>query len=136
MVHVPLMFISERHEFPSAPCLAEKKNLMIARVSMLFISRARHLTRFLSTSVRFKNKKLKKKRFAIRHMNTPLFPMTLSIPSYDIGKDVGLRTYQHPYVKQSKNCIITIIACALSSPSCSAHIRIYKRNFIRISVAL
>jgi len=27
-----------------------------------------------------------KKRLAIRHMNRPLFPMTLSIPSYDIGK--------------------------------------------------
>jgi len=29
-------------------------------------------------------------------MNRPLFPTTLSIPSYDIGKWVGLRTYQHP----------------------------------------
>jgi hypothetical protein len=27
-----------------------------------------------------------------------LFPTTLSIPSYDIGKYVGLRTYQHPLV--------------------------------------
>jgi len=27
MVHVPLMFISEWREFPSAPCLAEKKKL-------------------------------------------------------------------------------------------------------------
>jgi len=27
MVHVPLMFLSERLEFPSAPCLAEKKKL-------------------------------------------------------------------------------------------------------------
>jgi len=26
-----------------------------------------------------------KKRFATRHMNRPLFPTTLSIPSYDIG---------------------------------------------------
>ena len=25
MVHVPLMFLSEWHEFPSAPCLAGKK---------------------------------------------------------------------------------------------------------------
>ena len=32
-----------------------------------------------------------KKRLAIRHMNRPLFPTTLSIPSYDIG----LSTYQH-----------------------------------------
>jgi hypothetical protein len=27
-----------------------------------------------------------KKRLAIRHMSRPLFPTTLSIPSYDIGK--------------------------------------------------
>jgi len=30
-----LMFLSEWREFPSAPCLAGKKNLMTARVSML-----------------------------------------------------------------------------------------------------
>ena len=40
----------------------------------------------------------KKKRLAIRHMSRPLFPTTLSVPSYDIGKYVGLRTYQHPLV--------------------------------------
>jgi len=39
-----------------------------------------------------------KKRLAIWHMNRPLFPTTLSIPSYNIGKYVGLRTYQHPLV--------------------------------------
>jgi len=27
-----------------------------------------------------------KKRLAIQHMNRPLFPMTLSIPSYNITK--------------------------------------------------
>jgi len=37
-----------------------------------------------------------KKRLAIRHMNRPLFPTTLSIPSNDIGKYVGLRTYHYP----------------------------------------
>ena len=35
-----LMFISEWREFPSALCLAGKKNLMTARVSMLLKSRA------------------------------------------------------------------------------------------------
>jgi hypothetical protein len=40
-----------------------------------------------------------KKRLAIRHMNRLLFPTILSIPSYDIGKLVGLRTYQHLLVK-------------------------------------
>ena len=39
-----------------------------------------------------------KKILAIRHMNRPLFPTTLSIPSYDIGKYVGQRTYQHPLI--------------------------------------
>jgi len=29
-------------------------------------------------------------------MNRPLFPMSLSIPSYNIRKYVGLRTYQYP----------------------------------------
>jgi len=31
-----------------------------------------------------------KKRLAIRQMNRPLFPTTLSIPSYDIRKFIGL----------------------------------------------
>ena len=39
-VHVPLMFLSEWCEFPSAPCLARKKNLMASRVSMLLKSLA------------------------------------------------------------------------------------------------
>jgi len=34
------MFLSEWREFPSAPCLAGKKSLMTARVSMLLKSRA------------------------------------------------------------------------------------------------
>ena len=34
------MFLSEWREFPSAHCLAEKKNLMTAPVSMLLKSRA------------------------------------------------------------------------------------------------
>jgi len=34
------MFLSEWREFPSAPCLAEKKNFMTASVSMLLKSRA------------------------------------------------------------------------------------------------
>jgi len=31
-------------------------------------------------------------------MNRPLFPKTLLISSYDMGKYVGLRTYKHPLV--------------------------------------
>ena len=54
MLRLPLMFLSEWHEFPSAPSLAgkkkKKKNLMTTRISML-CNRARHLTWFLSASV-------------------------------------------------------------------------------------
>ena len=39
-----------------------------------------------------------KKRLAIPQANRPPFPTTLSIPTYDIGKLVGLRTEQHPLV--------------------------------------
>ena len=40
MVRVPLTFLSEWREFPSAPCLVRKRILMTARVSMLLKSRA------------------------------------------------------------------------------------------------
>jgi hypothetical protein len=39
-----------------------------------------------------------KKRHAIRQMNRTAFPMTLSILSYDIGKYVWQRTYQHTVI--------------------------------------
>jgi len=51
---------------------------MIARVSMLLKLRA--LPDMLPFSLCIK------KILAIRHMNRPLFPTTLSIPSYDVGK--------------------------------------------------
>jgi len=78
MVHVSLMFLAEWREFTSTPFLAGKKNLMTARVSMLLKSRA--LPEMLPFSL------CNKKRLAIRHMNRPLFPKTLSIPPYDIAK--------------------------------------------------
>jgi len=86
MVRVPLMFLSEWREFPSTPCLAGK-NLITARISMLLKSCVS--PDMLPFSL------LNKKRLAIRHMNRPLLPTTLSILSYDIGKYVGLRTYEH-----------------------------------------
>jgi len=55
-----------------------KKNSMTARLSMLLKSRAS--PDMLPFSL------CNKKRLAIRHMNRLLFPKTLSIPSYDIGK--------------------------------------------------
>ena len=75
--------------FGALPC--REKKLMTVRVSMLLNSRA--WPDMLPFSL------CNKKRLAIRHMNRPFFPMTLSIPSYDIGKYVGLRPYQHPLVK-------------------------------------
>jgi len=62
--------------FGVLPC--RKKKLMTARVSMLFKSRAS--LDMLPFSL------CNKKRLAIRHINRPLFPTTLSIPSYDTGK--------------------------------------------------
>ena len=64
MVHVPLLFLSEWREFSSASCLAGKKNLMTARVSMLLKSRAS--PDMLPFSL------CNKKRLAIRHINDPL----------------------------------------------------------------
>jgi len=64
---------------------------MTTRVSMLLKSRSS--PNMLPFSL------CNKKRLAIRHVNGPLFPTSLSIPSYDIGKYVGLRTYQHPLVE-------------------------------------
>ena len=99
------MFLSERRKFPQAPCLPEKKNLMTACVSMLLKWRAS--PDMLPFSL------CNKKRLAIRHMNRPLFPTTLSIPSYDIGKYVGLRTYQHSHVIPTVLEIPRLILCSL-----------------------
>ena len=65
-----------RISFGASPCREGKTWWQLA--SPCCWNRARHLTCFLSTS--------NKKRLSIRHMNRPLFPTTLSIPSYDIGK--------------------------------------------------
>jgi len=50
MMHVPLMFLSELREFPSAPYLAEKKNWWQLTAACLW-NRARRLTCFLSACV-------------------------------------------------------------------------------------
>jgi len=39
MVHVPLMFLAEWCEFPSAPCLAEKKLDNTSRLDVVEIAR-------------------------------------------------------------------------------------------------
>ena len=56
----------------------KKENMMAARVSMLLKSRAS--PDMLPFSL------WNKKRLVIRHINRTLFPTTLSIPSYEIGK--------------------------------------------------
>ena len=70
--------------FGALPC--RNKDLMIACVSMLLKSRAS--PNILPFSI------CNKERLAIQHMNRPLFATTLSFPSFDIGKYVGLSTYQ------------------------------------------
>jgi len=77
MVHVPIMFLSEWCEFPSVPCLAGKKNLTACDLMLL---KSRASPDMLSFSL------CNKKRLAIQQMNRLLFPTTLSILSYDIGK--------------------------------------------------
>ena len=134
MVHVPLMFLSEWREFPSAPCLAEKKNLMTARDSMLLKSR--------SSPDMLPFSFCNKKRLAIRHMNRPPFPRTLSIPSYDIGKYVGLRTYQHRLLLQyagsssrssSCCCRTRVSSSSNSSSSCTFGISCSSSSIISTS---
>jgi len=95
-VYVRMAWIS----FGALPCRG-KKNLMTTRVSMLLKSRA--LPDMLPFSL------CNKKRLAIRHMNRSLFPKTLSILSYDIGKKVELRAYLHPLVVDSCSlCVLSI----------------------------
>ena len=62
-VHLHIMFLSEWHEFPSAPCPAVLKKMMTARVSMLLKSRAS--PDILPFSL------CNKKGLAIRYMNRP-----------------------------------------------------------------
>jgi len=71
----------------SAPCLTGgKKILRAVRVSKLLKSRAS--PDMLPFSL------CNKKRLAIRHMNRPLFPTTLSIPSCHRAKDLSA----HPQI--------------------------------------
>jgi len=87
MVHVLVMFLSEWREFPPAPCLALKKLDDSQRLDVLKSRASPDIFLFSLCN---------KKILAIRHMKMPLFPTILSIPSYDMEKYVGLRTYQHP----------------------------------------
>ena len=87
---------------------------MTARVSMLLKQRA-------SADV-IPFSLCNKKRLAIRHTNRLLFLTTLSIPSCDIGKEVRLRTYQHPpvYVVHLLVWIISRICACCQQDSTTA----------------
>ena len=86
MVHVPLMFLSEWREFPSASCLAGNKKLDSSRLDVVEIARVSMLLKLRASPGMLPFSLCNEKTLAIRHMNKHLFPTTLSIPSYDIGK--------------------------------------------------
>ena len=71
-------FFQNGVNFLRHPALQGKKNFMSTRISMLLKSRAS--PDMLPFSL------CNKKRLEIRYMNRPLFPTTLSIPSYDMAK--------------------------------------------------
>jgi len=67
-----------KREFSSAPCLAGKKKLDDSlRLDVVEIAASPDMLPFSLCN---------KKILAIRHMNRPLFPTTLPIPSYNIEK--------------------------------------------------
>ena len=70
-----------------------------------------------------------KKMLAVWHTNGLLFPATLSILSYEMGKWAGLRTNQHPHVVAVVFCVHSLWElrsyfeclmrhCSLSSKLC------------------
>ena len=67
------MFLSEWREFPSAPCLAGKRNLMAARVSMLLKSRA-SLTCFRACFLPGRAKDLSAPRYVHKYAACALRP--------------------------------------------------------------
>jgi hypothetical protein len=77
MVHIPLMFLSELCEFPSASCFAQKEKFVAASASMMLKSSAS--PDMLPFSLCNKN------RLAIRHINRTLFTNTISTRFFDIG---------------------------------------------------
>jgi hypothetical protein len=71
-------FHSHTPRIKTKPKTLSRQNLKTDRVSMLLKSRA--------SPDMLPFSRCNKKRLAIRQMNRPLFPTTLSIPSYDIRK--------------------------------------------------
>jgi hypothetical protein len=71
------MFLSGWREFPFATCLAGKKLDGSSGLDVVEIARVADMHPFSLCN---------KKTLANRLTNRPLFPTTLSIPFYDIGK--------------------------------------------------
>jgi len=74
------MFHSEWREFSSASCLAGGEVWKLHdswRLDVVEIARVADMLLFSFCN---------KKRLAVQHMNRPLFPTTISILSYDMGK--------------------------------------------------
>ena len=82
-----LMFLSEWREFPSAPCLARKKNLMTARVSMLLKSRA-SLTCFRACFFPGRTKDLSAPRYCYHVIVTIVLFVLLSSRSCQQHKNI------------------------------------------------
>jgi hypothetical protein len=79
MVHVPLMFLSKWRKFPSVPCLVRGEGVELDDSSGLDVVEIAHASPDMLPFSLCNKKRL-------RHINRPLFPMTLSILSYDIKK--------------------------------------------------
>jgi len=110
MVHVPLMFLSEWHEFLSMPSLGIKKPPYDSpSLDVAEIPRVAQLPFSLCND----------NGLAVRHMNKPLFPTTMSIASFNIGKLIRLRTYQHPLIMLHKSLTLAyyLPSFTLFSPS-------------------
>ena len=88
------MFLSEGREFPSAPCLARKKKILnkSSRLNVAEIARVAWHASFQPLE--------QEETCNSAHEQTPL--------SNDIGKYVGLRTYQHPHLEHELQTVLTI----------------------------
>ena len=108
MVHVPLIFLAEWGEFPSAPCLAWKKKLDdSSRLVVVEIARVAWHASFET---------LNKKRLEIRHINNP--PLSKdTIDSVLRHKKLGrAKDLSAPHVQWIRHCVHC--STAMTLPLC------------------
>jgi len=105
------MFLSEWREFPSAPCLAEKKIFMTTRVSMLLKSRASPDMLLFSLC--------KKKRLATWHTNRILVQLLPSnvARSGHVGEKY-LYQYYDLYRRLRLQFIVLLMIGAVTPETC------------------